>query len=503
MVHGTMQRLGVFVITAFVSIGVGAAVLLVGSGFSLLAIYSVLVILISLWLVQKTVRLYDLNRMTIPGFWYFSYIIIMYIPGFSIYFEGIPPYRDLFMFSMQSALITVPLGFLLINLILGVKTDEIKAYYDRPLKERESALSLGVTNWGFILGAVAITLLYLTEVQHIALLELLRNPGDWAYYQEVREESFNALRSSFVYAYSLLREMFYPFLIASTLGYYLRFRRRSWLFMFLLSALIGLGFASLSGAKGPPSIILMVLGIFIYLYKGGRINRFWIALWAVVLLMFPVFILVEAGGGRSWEALGLVFETLGIRIFEASPLVAYKYFEIFPDEVGFLHGGSIQKLAWLTGRPYFNTGYYVLSRIFSNPPESGSAGGAFFASFYADFGMPGVLVGGLLTGVILQGIQVYLMRGEKTVAKMAVMAFMFYAFLALNGRALPVVLLGTGTVFALFLPIVVKTSCVIVTKVLRLAPLRYQGAPQWPARIADPLRGRLYRDVGKRVSRTR
>ena len=199
----------------------------------------------------------------------------------------------------------------------------------------------------------------------------------------------------------------------------------------------------------------MTLGFFVYLYKAGRIKKSALALWGGLLLAFPLFVLITVGGESSREGLQAVVETLGHRIFVTNSSVAYEYFEIFPNEVGFLHGRSIEKFAWLTGEPFFDTGEYVFEDMYSKSLEGNSAGGAFFAKFYADFGTPGVLAGGLLTGIILQGMQVFLVRRRKTILQLASYAFLFYAAFQINGESLPSVLLGRGVVLALVFPWVV------------------------------------------------
>ena len=104
----------------------------------------------------------------------------------------------------------------------------------------------------------------------IPLLYLLRNPGSALVVVGLREESFKLLNSPFVYAYDVIRNVVYPFLIALALGYYLSSRRPLWLVLFLVTAGVGVFYAAASIAKTPVAVIMLVTALFVYLYRGGR-----------------------------------------------------------------------------------------------------------------------------------------------------------------------------------------------------------------------------------------
>jgi uncharacterized protein (DUF983 family) len=445
-----------------IGVAMGIVVLGLSSGSPVLTLASTGVVLVSFYLVHATIRAFDVRRLTIPGAWYLAYIATVYIPGFAIYEDGIQPYKERFMFAMQSNLITVPLGFLLCNLVLNFKPREIKTYLEKDICSPKHEPGTGVIYAVLLMMSFGVAGLYLTQVQHIALIEMLKNPGAWEYYTDVRLESFVALKSSLVFAYAQLRGMLFPFLMASSLGYYLFSRKGQWLAIFIVTSLAGLGFASLDASKGPVAIVIIIIGFFFYLYKGGRVKFSAAPFWFVVILAFPVFILMTAGGAHGWQDLQGVLQNLNWRIFESNPAVAYKYFEIFPDEIAFLHGRSIQKVAILMGEPYVDTGVIVFRHFWSSYQEGNSAGGAFFARFYSDFGMSGVLAGGVLTGLVLQGVQVLILRRRKTIAWLAVYSFVMYTVWAINGESLPSVLLGGGIAFSLALPWLIELGAGLV-----------------------------------------
>lgn len=415
---------------------------------------SMLVMFFSVWFMHETVRAFDLRRPTIPGFWYISYLSMNWFPSVLIFLGVTPegysypiysgPHLQVFLFATSSVLLTVPIGIWLVNSAQRFGVDEISAFFGAPVKEDSIRPGRYVL---LLILAIATTLLYFSEVKVYPLVEMLRDPGNFASLALLREESFVGMNSKFVYAYWVLREALYPFLIAVAFGKYISTRRTQWLLFFVGALLMGLSYASVSIARGPVATIFMVVVGIWYLMRSTEIRIRDIAIAAASLLSFPIFVTIWT---RETDLpLFEAFKLIGIRLFYLPAYVAYVYFEVVPKEVHFLHGATIEKLAPLLGMQAFNMSRYAILTIYPDSPESAGAGGAFFADFYANFGLPGVLIGGVFLGVILQGIQVAILRREKTVVSLAVFAFMFYAFWMTTSRALPTVLLSTGTVFVL------------------------------------------------------
>jgi oligosaccharide repeat unit polymerase len=417
---------------------------------------SAVVLFVSSRFFHRSVKVFDLRRPTIPGIWFLCYVSMSWFPSILI-FLGVTPEgysypiysgRHLypFLFATFSVLLTVPIGIWIVNVVKRFSVDEISAFFEAPVNAR----SIHIRRYLLLITfAVATTLLYFSEVKVFPLVEMLRDPGNFVSLALLREESFVDLNSRFVYAYSVLREALYPFLIAVALGNYICTRRRRWLVLLVVTSLAGLSYASVSIARGPvATILLVVVGIW-YLLRSTKITMRQVAIAGGIVLSFPLFVTIwtRETDLPLFEALKLV----GIRLFYLPTYVAYVYFEVVPKEVHFLHGATIEKLAMLLGMQSFDMSKYVISTIYPGAPESAGAGGAFFADFYANFGLPGVLVGGVLLGVILQGIQIAILRRQKTVVSVAVYSFMFYAFWMTTSRALSTVLLSTGTVFVLFL----------------------------------------------------
>jgi oligosaccharide repeat unit polymerase len=420
----------------------------------LLLLGSIAVSFVSLWFMQATTRIFDLRHPSIPGVWFFCFVSMSWIPSLLIFMQVTPegysypiypgPHLDTFLLATTSTLLTIPLGVWLTNRLLHFKTGEIKRYFERPAAPATD----GSRAYAYLLAAaLALTALYFYEVKEWPLVAMFKDPGNFAFLALLREESFVALDSHFVYAYSILREALYPFLIALAFANYLFTNSRKWLILFLVSLGAGIIFAAVSIARGPVATILLVVTACWYLCRSGRVSNRSIVYGLALVLAFPVLVsLVSSSLDTTiFDALKIVF----VRLCYSPAYVAYVYFEVIPKEVHFQYGASIGKLAWLFGKEHIDLSKYVLFTIYPNTLESGSAGGAFFADFYANFGIPGVVGGGVLTGIIMQSIQIFLIRRKKAAASMAAYAFMFYAFFMTTSRALPTVLLSTGVFFVL------------------------------------------------------
>ncbi len=417
------------------------------------AFASCLVLFLSSLLVRQSCYVLNFRRGTITTFWYLGYLAMIFFPAFVIYFEQEGPYRAKYLFAVESVLITVPLGWSIANLYSRFRREEIDSYFEVPVEDTEAGRSLVRRWWLFLVICLALTAAYILEVKSIPLFYLISNPGEAFQAALLREESFKLLDSPLIYFYQLARAVFYPLLILIAVGFYLRFRTRSWLLMLLLASSSGLFFASLTLAKAPVAVIFLLIGIFFYLYNHGSLSRKIVALTLALVLVFPVFVVTYAFTDASGSSVGLMtaMVAIGSRLFSIPAETVYYYFEIFPARVNYLHGRSIDKFARITGQQPFDTANEVGVYAFNEGVESITANAAFIADMNADFGMSGVLIGGVLAGVIMQAVQISLLRRKKTIVNLAVFSFLVIAFWFLESTSLPVVLASNGVILALLL----------------------------------------------------
>jgi oligosaccharide repeat unit polymerase len=392
----------------------------------------------------------NLRRLTLPSVWYFSYLAGTAIPALFVAAENESPYVASFLFAVVVTLVTAPLGMLLVNLATGFRREETRAFFEAPVERADPTTS--ETSSYIILLAVclALTAGYLVETPVIPLIHLIRNPGSAAVLVTMREESFKLVDSPFIYVYDVLRNVVYPFLVALTLGYWLVSRRAKWLVFFLVTATVGLFYAAVSVAKAPVAVVVLVGGLLVYLYRGGRVNLRAAILGFSAVFLFPVAVLFRSLSGMGFTA-GDIASAILRRLFYVPAEVLYNYFVVVPDVVPYLYGQTIGRVQWILGESSVNIGNFVFRFMYPERIASGTANASFLGYLHADFGVAGVLLGGVLVGVLTQALQLWLTRRAKTVVTLAAYSYLLWVAWKLNFQSLPQILLSGGVFVILLL----------------------------------------------------
>jgi hypothetical protein len=212
----------------------------------------------------------------------------------------------------------------------------------------------------------------------------------------------------------------------------------------------------------------MRLGHYFYLHRGANLGWKLIAGLMLAALTFPVAVttLAYESAGALDGIRRVIFRLL---VTPADDL--YAYFLIFPDQVGFQWGGTmIKPIQTVLGLPNFYIENYVYRVISPDGLATGHANAAFPSNLYADFGLIGVLFGGVLVGALIQLVHVSLARRPKTVLTAALYSFMVYAFWVLNFGSVTSVLGTNGGLFG-----------IVVIGILWLRNRRETGALAAPA----------------------
>jgi hypothetical protein len=476
----------------WLALGAGAVIVGVGlvawPGAPVPAAASCLMVLtISAWLMQRLIRVFDLRRVTLPGLWYLTFLATMYLPSLLIVFARVSPERldpvgypfriqagphlAMLLLAVNSVLITIPLGILLAGGLVRFRVDEIRDYFAAGIDDGGDRRAR-VAAYALVLAGVLVTsVLYVVEVasrvRTVPLFELFRLHGTSL--AQLRIGSLVALNSPLRYLYVIVIETVYPLLTAVSLGHALHTRARGWLLLFLCTLSAGALSAAVSTARGDVAVILAVSFALWYLYLGGRVEGRFFPLALAVVFVFPLVVTI------AMYKIGLLYALtiIGVRLFYTPAYAQYLYFQLVPAQLSWLHGRTSPTLAWLTGQRYFNMQEYVMRIPYPHAPEHTMTSGPFIGDFYVNFGIPGVLVGGVLAGLIMGAIQIWLVRRPKTMTNLAVYAFLLYAFWTLTARPLPVVLWSGGVFFALL------TSWVLVS--VEMMILRVRAARSCPS----------------------
>lgn len=416
---------------------------------------SLCLLVISLWMMHRAVRVFDLGALTIPAVVYFAYLVLLYLPGIYIFWINSDSHAGWYFAALNVFLMAFPGGIILVKLIFTSPAAETRKFMVMPVLNH-SGRSFEVA-YSLVLAACAVMVVYyLSQVQTIPLFYMLMHPGSSDTIAQLREDSFKLLApwGPLAYLFAWLRGMVLPFLAMIALGalWTIPARRAFWIAMFVISLGLAVFFASLSVAKAPVAAVFVMLLFTWYLLKSGRIGPRSIALFLVLILVFP-FAVVFIQNGLQVDQLG--YATGGIlgRIFISPADDLYQYFRAFPDQADFLMGRSV---AWvrLIGLEYFDTANFVA--LLQNPSTlvSASSTVAFTGNLWADFGFAGVIYGSFLAGALVQGVQVYLVRQPRDIIHTALYAFLAFALFGLTATSLTTTLVTGGVVPVLFLVLI-------------------------------------------------
>jgi hypothetical protein len=417
-----------------------------------LAVLSSIVILLSLWAMHKLVSLFNLRQITAPSFFYYLYFVTILVPGFFIFADEVTPSRWRFLFGIESVLVSVPAGIALANVCLRFGRRSIAKYFRDPVEAEPLGPSDTRIFLLFFALAVAFVMLNISETPAVPLFYLIRNPGETLVAAMLREDSFKFLHSHFTYVYAVIRGIIFPFLILVAYGRNRLQPQRGWRWLFWLTLAGGLFYAALTIEKSPVAAVLGILILFYYLFCGGRVGR-WASIGAPLLfLSFPLAVILLAYHGSEGGTMGAAFQAIGFRLFYSPAQIVYAYFEVFPALIPFQHGASIVKIATLFGWKTIDipnaVGLYMKT---GGDLDTITSNSCFIGNFNADFGLPGVVIGGILAGFIMQGVSAYMCRLPKTPVNLAAHAICIWAFGMLVESALPTTLLSGGVAFAILL----------------------------------------------------
>jgi oligosaccharide repeat unit polymerase len=417
-----------------------------------LAIFSGLIILISAFMMHRLVGLFNLKRLTIPSFFYAIYFTIILIPAFFLYGDEYTPSRGRFLFGVESVLLTIPLGIWLANRYFHFRKQETADYFRRPVVLETLDASKVRSFVLFLTIALIFVVINVIETPVIPLIFLIRNPGEALTAALLREDSFKLLNSHLTYIYSVVRASVFPFLAMVSLGRYLQQKQQIWRSLCWISLISGVLYASLTIEKAPVAAIFGLIFVFYYLFKCGELGVTVTTTAVILFLAFPVTVVLLAYQGSDagltiWGAIQAVM----VRLVYTPAEVLYAYFQMFPALIPYQHGAGIAKLAYFMGWKTIDIPNAVGIYMTPGAIDTVHANGCFTGNLNADFGLPGVVVGGVIAGYLMQAISIYLFRRPKTIASLAAYAICMLSFGELSISPLPTALLSGGVTFALLL----------------------------------------------------
>ena len=423
----------------------------------------------SLLTMHLVTGVFSVRRLTIPAVFFWFFLVRIYFPSLWVYLNETHPRRELYFVAVQSAMLLIPLGALTASIVLGVRRHQANQYFAKAMG-KTSGEGVRLTYGLLMVMGLALMVVHIVQVPTVPLIYLVLHPGQFYEIAVLREASFKtlALPTPFLYLFGWNRDIFLPLACMIALGQYRLTESKLWRIRFVLSLAVALFYALFSGAKAPAAELVLKLLLFAYLMGLLKANAKSLLLSVVLVLGFP-FLLVALiyGRGIDWVGSMRVLRGIMLRVFHVPAQVLFHYFEYFPYGGELLHGRTIGFWCKLTGQPLFNSARYVYQQLFPNGLATGVSNAAYLGDAFADFGMSGAHVMSFIVGLVLQSIQICMVRLPKNVVTLAFYATIAIAVTALDSTNLFVVLATKGVGIALFLMV-----CVLLFVVPRARSLR-------------------------------
>ena len=169
-------------------------------------------------------------------------------------------------------------------------------------------------------------------------------------------------------------------------------------------------FSVLTAAKAPLAFTLGGVLIAAYLARPRAAGLGRLAGAFGVAMFLPALIYPLLTGAHGMDALGVAATNLWRRVTYVTSVTGAMYFDGYPHLHPFAGATSNRVLALIANVPFHDTSEWVFYRYVGSSVAGGTANSSFFAAFYTDWGMAGVVGGGILVGVVLAGLQVFFDR---------------------------------------------------------------------------------------------
>jgi hypothetical protein len=272
----------------------------------------------------------------------------------------------------------------------------------------------------------------------------------------LRASTYKTISQTITHPMNFFRVGVVPFLVCAAAARAVWTSKRLERFLLVFVVAMGVVYNSYASALYPVALLFVLLALsWQYL---GTLDARKLLIAGVGALSFPIVwgaaVLVQ---GRSVAGVALLELTRhGQRFLFLIPDVMWSYVELYSGPRGHLLGGAHRPLAVLFRQPSVNAANEVF--LYRDPDAFflGNATAPYESYFFADFGIPGVLVGGVLVGVILQVAHYLAIRSplsELTLARFVLVCWGGYSVTlssAFTGVA------SKGLFFALVLPFLIR-----------------------------------------------
>lgn len=467
----------------YASLGCGVLLCLLVAGGENTAL---LVLSLTIYFFTALVLLKNAGGFTVTPalMFYLLFTILIYVSGLgffltdgveSIYGGGVRNYT--FYLALHGGILTLALGTIMATISFNFRpTSELHRF--RALTWNDHHREPGHQITFVLLGIIALsaTVFFIQQRGFIPIIEVLRAQGQENVYELAGRTRALFSRTGIgagTYLYGGYFQQFYlvilPFLTLVVAAKYLHQRKKILLLLWLVASVVS-GFFLVMSLQRWPLMFFIILNYVLYTSYSARIKTTHTIFF--ILLALSLFgMLTYIRGITEFEVL---LTWLKNRIFRTQSEAFYAIFEMFPDHFAFFGGGGIfRDLKGILPGPdagFSRWMFDALYRVWGN----GTAPTIFWGQMYADFNLPGVWIGSLAAGFVMQTIYIIYLRSKKVLLHLVIFAMLTMAMAELAVSNLMSAVFQFGIVTLLLLVISLNIgSWIFSTRVL--ATVETQG----------------------------
>lgn len=235
---------------------------------------------------------------------------------------------------------------------------------------------------------------------NIALFTLFTNTSNSV---EVMNQRISGLTSNInpllTYIYSYSRALMFPLYFTFLSILFAQKKISKWHYLIIMLAGI---FFCLSTTAKSPVVIYMISGLLGYNFAiGGRLKVNKIGGRIIAVLLIPAAIYPLLYGTSGLNGLVVLVESLWRRLTWVPSYASGVYFDYFSNHNLIVGFSSNKVLSFLTNQEYINIPSYIYENYFETTIQGGLVNASYFASFYADWGLYGVIFSTIFISILL------------------------------------------------------------------------------------------------------
>lgn len=278
-----------------------------------------------------------------------------------------------------------------------------------------------------------VSILYLTKLQSIPIIDLIKNPSANQLLAKSRELATTTFEGKY-HRYTFFFKMLLPlFTFISIAGVY--FKRDKWWLIITFILLIGTTFMLVSDLQKAPILLFFIsLLLYSFILKGKiEYKKIIIVSLIIIILLIIMYLFIMGLAGREGKS---VLDIIIRRMFLAQTKGMLTAFEVFPQEHEFLYGASFPNPGHIFNYEPFELAKYMYIKAFGKGLVVGTAPTTYFTEFYVNFGYFAMIVSMFLGAFLLQVSQILLIRMKKSIIPLGLYGYLLVYLTRISNTSL-------------------------------------------------------------------